>query len=109
MTDKGRKPIEKLGKVGFVCFYSYVIRDIYSEKITVIEKLVHIMEVDVVGIDMVIAFPAGRPNGVIRFSAHVPLGCTDNGVLAVRFIPDYGQFNPSRFCLANRPKLGTAL
>ena len=50
-----------------------------------------------VGIDMVFDIAAGRPDGLVRLTAHIIRRGADDAVFALRFIPDDGEVNTPGF------------
>ena len=87
-ADQLRMPVDKrlhrLGRRGL----ADGIRDIDREEIRVREEAIHRFQPDVIGIDVPAFLPAERRDRRLRGGEHARRLGADEGVLAVRLVPD---------------------
>ena len=71
------------------------IRHVQREEIMGIEEGIHVVETDVIGVDVVGRAPSERRRGGVRLAAHVGRVRADQGVLPVRLVPDRRDLHAS--------------
>ena len=86
-----------------------VIGDVEREEIAGIEEAIDGVEVDVVGIEQVVIFPAEGGDGLVGCLAGAAGFRADDGVLAVRFVPDWDDVGAELGGLDESCELGFCL
>jgi hypothetical protein len=94
---------------GLIRGLARIVGDVEGEKVARIHEEVHVLEVDVVGVDIVGLFPAqGRDRGVGLHPHRVGVG-VDDGVFPEGFVPHRNDIHAEFLRIDQRLELGLAL
>ena len=94
LADKVPMRLDEGGNRPLIRSLAGEIGHINREEIARLHKEVHVAQADVVRIDMIAARPTQRLDGGIGFGPDLRGQRADEGVLAMRFVPDRGDVNP---------------